>query len=196
MSKTHDLTPLATLLESVRAGAKGQARCGIDRESWRQALGDRLARSSEPEAMHGKTLTVVVASSVWAQELSLLAPEILKRLQEAGFSISELRWRVGQPKPALVPRSKPDRFQPLRSLPNELQRALATVRDAELRTAISEAAAHIMGREQRVARRDSVSARPLNARAPRSAEPKTSQRAQDGRDPHVVSRRIRAKRRD
>src|ERR1039457_491798 len=92
-SSRRNLTPLAALLPSARTGASAQSGSVIDRESWRQILGDRIAQRSKPEFIQGNTLTVTVVSSVWAQELSLLGPEILQRLRRAGFSIDELRWR-------------------------------------------------------------------------------------------------------
>ncbi len=195
-SKMRGLTHLAALLEPVRTGAQTRGNCNIDRESWRRALGERLALKSEPETVHGKVLTVLVASSVWAQELSLLAPEIIKRLQQAGFSIGELRWRVGKLKSAARLEPKPPHVIPLKSLPNDLEQALRRVPDSDLRDAISQAAAHVIARQQQALLYRALIAKRPNARAPRFAEPRTSPRAPDAQDPHAVLPRTRAKRQD
>ena len=195
-SKMRNLTHLASLLEPVRTGAQARSHSSIDRESWRRALGERLAQKSEPETVRGSVLTVLVASSVWAQELSLLAPEIIKRVQQAGFSIGELRWRVGKLKSAAHLEPKPPKIAPLTSLPSDLEHALRGVADGDLRNAIFQAAAHIMARQQQALHRRTLSAKRPSARAPRFVEPRTSQRAPDVQDPHAVSPRTRAKRQD
>ena len=195
-SKMRSLTRLATLLEPVRAGAQTRGSGSIDRESWRRALGERLALKSEPETVHGKVLTVLVASSVWAQELSLLAPEIINRLRQAGFPIGELRWRVGKLKSTARMGSKLLKIIPLTSLPSNLEQALCQVADSELRNAIFQAAAHVMARQQQVLRYRALSAKRPNARAPRSAGLKISPPAPDAQDPHAVLPRTRAKRQD
>jgi len=176
-------------------GAAEQSGRGIDRETWRQLLGDRVAQRSEPERLQGKTLTVVVASSVWAQELSLLAPEIIERLQKAQFEVETLRWRVGTPKFAASPVAAVPRVLPLKQLPNDLSMALKNVADLELRAAISEAAAHVLGRQE-TARRRATNEAPPDVRAPQCAEPKTSR--QDPNEPgrHAAWQRTRAKRSD
>ncbi len=168
--------------------------CSIDRESWRRVLGDRIAQRSEPEAIHGNTLTVLVSSSVWAQELSLLAPEIIGRLQDAGFSISELRWRVGRPKSAVPSKLRPAAISPLKRLPSNLQQALRSVTDAELHAAISEAAAYVMARQQQALCARSINAKQPGAQGPRYAAPRTSQQGPNDYGPHGESPRTRAKR--
>ena len=195
-SSRRNLTPLAALLASARAGASAQSGSVIDRESWRRILGDRIAQRSKPEFVQGNTLTVIVASSVWAQELSLLGPEIIQRLQRAGFSISELRWRVGAIPQSAPQKSKRATTPPLRELPPELARALAAVADGELRDAIFEAAAHMMARQEQT-RRDHTTnaARPI-APSPRYVEPRISRPDPNDQELREVSQRIRVKPRD
>ncbi len=195
----RNLMPLASLLASARAGVAAQSGCCIDRESWRRTLGDRIAQRSEPETVHGTTLTVLVASSVWAQELSLLAPEIIQHLQHAGFPIRELRWRVGQLTASASPRARAVKVVPLKQLPTELEHALSVVKDAELRDAIFQAAAHMLARQQQSLRSSAVNAataRRPNAQAPRCAEPRISQLGLSAPDLHARSQRIRAKPKD
>src|SRR4029453_11781903 len=44
----------------------------VDRERWRRIVGDRVAARTRPGRLRDGTLTIHVASAVWAQELSLL----------------------------------------------------------------------------------------------------------------------------
>jgi predicted nucleic acid-binding Zn ribbon protein len=81
MRNLQQVVRVASLLDATRLGAIAQSGCAIDRECWRRILGERIAERSAPNTIPWGTLTVKVASSVWAQELSLLTPEIFQRLQ-------------------------------------------------------------------------------------------------------------------
>ncbi len=50
---------------------------------WAEIAGPAIAREATPTAARGGVLTVVCASSVWAQELDLMAPQLLARLNPA-----------------------------------------------------------------------------------------------------------------
>jgi predicted nucleic acid-binding Zn ribbon protein len=50
---------------------------------WPTAVGSDIAGHAQPTAERGGVLVVSCAASVWAQELDLLAPVILERLNEA-----------------------------------------------------------------------------------------------------------------
>ena len=185
------LVRLASLLEETRTKAAINSGQLIDRETWRRILGDRIAQHSVPRTCRGKTLTVAVGSSVWAQELSLLMPDIIRRLQGAGFGVSDLRWQV-QPLPPNEPSPiTAKRHPPLARLPNEIELALVKVKDLELRHAIQEAAAHVMARQQRIA-----SAVPRDAQVLQSVEPRTSQPDPSGTEQHAGWQRTRARQSD
>jgi len=47
---------------------------------WADAVGPTIAAEAEPLAEHDGTLTVACKSAVWAQELDLLAGDLLPRL--------------------------------------------------------------------------------------------------------------------
>jgi predicted nucleic acid-binding Zn ribbon protein len=66
----------------------------MDRERWRRAVGDRIAARAEPGWLKGSVLTVIAASSAWAQELSLLGEEIRRRLGEHGLRVEGIRFVV------------------------------------------------------------------------------------------------------
>lgn len=50
---------------------------------WSDAVGAAVASECEPIAESRGTVTVRCSSAVWAQELDLLAPELIERLNEA-----------------------------------------------------------------------------------------------------------------
>ena len=50
---------------------------------WGRAVGDVIAQHAQPSMVRGKRLTVTVDSSVWMQQLSLLRPEIIEKLNSA-----------------------------------------------------------------------------------------------------------------
>lgn len=104
-------------------------------------MGQRVASRSSPELFRDGVLTLRVATSVWAQELSLLSVTIKQRLAPFGFEVNAVRCRLGQ-----VDRAKPAKTRctaprlPPVELPKELSAQLSRVRDDELRAAIETAA--------------------------------------------------------
>jgi hypothetical protein len=132
---------LGSLLASSREAAARYAGTAIDRERWRQIVGERIAARTEPGAKRGRELTVHVASASWAQELSLLVNEIVVRLKAAGIHVDTVRFRVKEI--AVQPRDPAARTPVYRKapLPSALADQLQGIEDAELREAIGEAAA-------------------------------------------------------
>ncbi|HET6369948.1 MAG TPA: DUF721 domain-containing protein [Nitrospiria bacterium] len=75
---------------------------------WLDLVGPQIAAHSYPLEIRRDTLTVVVDSPVWSQELSLLKEELIRRvnsLQKRPF-LRQIRFRIGEI-PASPPR-KPD----------------------------------------------------------------------------------------
>jgi len=67
---------------------------------WPDVAGPALAEEAFPVSAHAGTLTLNCRSAVWAQELELLAPDLLERLNAALASegvapLTTLRFRVG-----------------------------------------------------------------------------------------------------
>jgi hypothetical protein len=196
---------LGSLLASSREAAARYAGTAIDREQWRQIVGERIAARTEPGAKRGRELTVHVASASWAQELSLLVNEIVVRLKAAGIHVDTVRFRV---KEVAAPPRDPAARKPIyrkAALPGALAAQLERIEDAELRDAIGEAAAlwlaldEAPSKAQATRKAPSPSAPPPpspapptsgrpNARSPRAAE---SQSARSERTP--ASARVRSK---
>ena len=52
-------------------------------KAWEESVGDAVATHCEPVSESRGTVTVKCSSAVWAQELDLLSPELIERLNEA-----------------------------------------------------------------------------------------------------------------
>jgi len=165
--------PAPTLLGQLVAGARQDlirsGGCPLDRHTWKQTFGERIAARSEPEQLRDGILTLRVVSSVWAQELSLLSATIIERLTPLGYVVRSVRCRVGkldEGSKARVPTRTRAPAAAAVELPNELAQQLAQIGDIDLRTTIEHAA-----RAQ------------LQARAQRRLQPKGSAVAPPSREP-------------
>jgi hypothetical protein len=140
-------TPVGTLLRtSARLAARSDR---IDPDRWRRIVGERVAQRTRPGSIRGGELTVHVASAVWAQELTFLSTALLEKLAAEGFSVKELRFRVGdvgEPAPKAAPAAPA--APPKAALPPELEERLRGIADPGLRAAIAEAAAYSLGRPE------------------------------------------------
>ena len=71
---------------------------------WPDSVGTAIAAEAEPVSERDGTVTVACRSAVWAQELDLLGPELVMRLNEAlsgsaeGGPVRRLRAVVGDPR--------------------------------------------------------------------------------------------------
>jgi predicted nucleic acid-binding Zn ribbon protein len=55
---------------------------GAVQRAWPGAVGELIAAEARPTSERGGVLTIACSASVWAQELDLMAPQILGRLNE------------------------------------------------------------------------------------------------------------------
>jgi predicted nucleic acid-binding Zn ribbon protein len=60
---------------------------------WPRAVGSAIAAEASPASERGGVLTVSCSAAVWAQELELMAPTIIERLNEllSGGKVTRLR---------------------------------------------------------------------------------------------------------
>jgi predicted nucleic acid-binding Zn ribbon protein len=65
--------------------------------AWQEVVGEAVARRTRAERLRGGTLHVRVATSAFANELSMMKPEILARLRPrvGGQPITDVRYTVG-----------------------------------------------------------------------------------------------------
>jgi hypothetical protein len=155
-----------------RAGENrfARTRAPIAQSAWREMVGPRIADRSMPVAIERGVLTVRVATSVWATELSLLSTPIIARLRAYGFNVIELRFRVAPIEPAIPLLARPPERRVSRAvpppapLPPELAGALRAVGDSELREAIALAARANLAWQAHI-----VTSAPPASRGPRSS---------------------------
>lgn len=117
---------------------------------WRNAVGSKIAARSKPWSIEQTTLVVLVTSSAWAQELSLLQSAILARLNPQFPQLRRLRCRIGSFTPPPAPRPR-QALSPV-TLPETLERRLERIEDEDLRETIRRAAALSLARMSKPSR--------------------------------------------
>ncbi len=80
-------------MDQVRDELAPQTLLAEVQRVWPEAVGQAIATDARPTAERSGTLTVSCSAAVWAQELDLMAPAILERLNQRlrGGSINRLR---------------------------------------------------------------------------------------------------------
>lgn len=88
---------LSVALEDLASTLAPATTLAAVQEIWERAAGPAVAASARPTAERGGVLTVTCAAAVWAQELDLMAVELIPRINEAlgEQAIRELRCRTG-----------------------------------------------------------------------------------------------------
>lgn len=134
--------PLDELLERAGENRFAKKQLPIPLAQWRAAVGPRIADRARPTALERGVLIVTVATSVWANELSMLAPTLIAKLAERGFDVKSLKFRVGPLDRIEGIRQRKDYRQvpPPAPLPPEMERSLPMIEDEELRSTIERAA--------------------------------------------------------
>lgn len=135
--------PLDEVLERAGSGDHRFAKkqLPIPLAQWRLAVGPRIADRARPLELARGVLLVKVATSVWANELSMLAPQIIAKLCPP-YDVKSLRFRVG---PLDVIEGIPTireyrRIPPPAALTPDLAVSLGTIEDTDLRAIIEKAA--------------------------------------------------------
>lgn len=89
--------PLSSILPGVTAPLAPASTLARVQEVWQRAAGAAVASSSQATAERDGVLTVTCEASVWAQELELMAAQLIERINDAlgAPEIRELRCRTG-----------------------------------------------------------------------------------------------------
>jgi predicted nucleic acid-binding Zn ribbon protein len=89
--------PLAGALSELAGRIAPATRLARIQEIWPAAAGATIAAAARPVAERDGVLTVLCEAAVWAQELDLMADQIVDRVNAAlsDDAISELRCRTG-----------------------------------------------------------------------------------------------------
>jgi predicted nucleic acid-binding Zn ribbon protein len=75
--------PLGAALHQARARAEPRTLLAATQSAWPTAAGARVAAEAEPVAERDGVVTIACRSATWAQELDLLQPELVERLNGA-----------------------------------------------------------------------------------------------------------------
>ncbi|HWX46035.1 MAG TPA: DciA family protein [Solirubrobacteraceae bacterium] len=89
--------PISLALEGLTATLTPASTLARVHSCWELAVGPAIAVAAHPTAERDGVLTVRCEAAVWAQELELLAPELLGRLNDAlgAELLHKLRCRTG-----------------------------------------------------------------------------------------------------
>lgn len=89
--------PLSTALQSFTATLAPATTLARVQELWEGVTGPAIAAAARPTAERGGVLTVTCTAAVWAQELDLMAAQLIPSLNAAlgDEAIRELRCRTG-----------------------------------------------------------------------------------------------------
>ena len=75
--------PLSRALASLEERLAPLTPLAAVQRVWPEVVGEAIARQAEPVAERGGVVTVACRSAVWAQELDLMAPDLVQRLNSA-----------------------------------------------------------------------------------------------------------------
>lgn len=97
MKRRRSPRPLAAALAPLQDSWAPDTVLAHVQRAWPQAVGDYIAAQARPVAERGGVLTVTCATGAWAQELDLMAPDLMARLNTliGGDRVKRLRCTVG-----------------------------------------------------------------------------------------------------
>ena len=75
--------PLGTAVEALAADLAPATALAAIQGVWAQVVGDVIAGEARPTAERDGMVTVSCRAAVWAQELDLMGPELVARLNSA-----------------------------------------------------------------------------------------------------------------
>jgi len=107
---------LTPTLDRLASGDEARAYA-----AWARAVGDPVTGGTRPKAFRRGQLTIECASSVWANELTYLGPQILRRMDEVvpGHPVKRFRFVLGRlPAPASADEEPAGAAPPPRAIPS------------------------------------------------------------------------------
>ena len=82
--------PLANALAPLQEALAPRTLLAEVQRVWPEVAGAAIAREAAPASERGGVVTVACAASVWAQELDLMAPLLIEKLN-AAIAVGEVR---------------------------------------------------------------------------------------------------------
>lgn len=95
--------PLAASVAALADALAPATPIGRVQRVWAETVGAAIAREAEPVSERGGVVTVACRSAVWAQELDLLAPDLIERLNGALGEAAVSRLRCVARPPRITP---------------------------------------------------------------------------------------------
>jgi predicted nucleic acid-binding Zn ribbon protein len=91
--------PFSDVLKQAVAGAAPDTLLARVQGLWAEVAGAAIAAESAPRSEREGAVTVECSGAVWAQELTLLGPDLVERLNARmdGLQVRSLRFVVGKP---------------------------------------------------------------------------------------------------
>jgi len=106
---------------------------------WEKSVGPVIARHAQPQTVRGKKLTLVVDSPAWMQQLSLLKPQIVEKVNRTlgKETIKDIMLRLGE----VESRKQASEAPPVRTVLSQDERAkiedyVREISDADTREAV------------------------------------------------------------
>jgi predicted nucleic acid-binding Zn ribbon protein len=142
MAKKSPVTGLAGVLKKVLAERgldKGLVVAELD-AVWLKAVGSGVATHARPDAIKGGKLTVIVDSSAWMNQLSMLSPRIIEQVNEAlgREEVKTLAFRTGKVESASGKKAPEEKIKTRPLTPEEtaeIEEAISVIKDEETREA-------------------------------------------------------------
>jgi predicted nucleic acid-binding Zn ribbon protein len=100
MSRRHAPRPVSLAMTGLTDRLAPKTTLAEVQRVWPEVAGAAIAREATPTTERGGTLTIACRSSVWAQELDLMGPDLVARLNTAlgGDRIAALRCVASPPR--------------------------------------------------------------------------------------------------
>ncbi|MDP1808545.1 MAG: DUF721 domain-containing protein [Actinomycetota bacterium] len=61
---------------------------------WAEIVGDQIAKKTQPVMIRGEVLVVKTANPAWSHQLTMLKPQLLTKLHEAGVGVNNIVYRA------------------------------------------------------------------------------------------------------
>ncbi|MFZ3063132.1 MAG: DUF721 domain-containing protein [Actinomycetota bacterium] len=94
-----EIQSIGEIVEAMvsRLGLKQKIKRARVVHHWPRLVGEIIARETRAERVRGDSLFVTTSSPVWAQELELMKPKLLKKIREeiGKGVISDIRFKTG-----------------------------------------------------------------------------------------------------
>jgi predicted nucleic acid-binding Zn ribbon protein len=88
---------LSFALARVSAGLEPATTLARVQGCWADAVGEQLAKVAKPVSEHGGVVTLACEDAMWANELELLGPELLEKVNATlgDAPVAQLRFKPG-----------------------------------------------------------------------------------------------------